>query len=74
MSRARTSPCERRDVRRTRGGPRSAMNASRVGCTLPASSVARLCKIAVRPSQFHGIRKRVNALLRMRGARWRRDG
>src|SRR5215472_9654236 len=46
------------------GGPRSAMNASRLGCTLPASSVARLCKIAVPPSQFHGIRKRVNALLR----------
>src|SRR5215475_5098663 len=47
-----------------RGGPRSAMNASLVGCTLPASSVARLCKIAVPPSQSHGIRKRVNALLR----------
>src|SRR5262252_5609667 len=46
------------------GGPRSAMNASRDGCTLPASSVARLCRITGPPSQFHAIRKRVNALLR----------
>src|SRR5438034_10438739 len=39
------------------GGPRSAMNASRVGCTLPASSVARLCRTTGRPSQLHGMRK-----------------
>src|SRR5436853_400618 len=46
-----------------RGGPRSAMKAARLGCTLPASSVARLMITAGEPSQFHGIRKRVSALL-----------
>ena len=49
-----------------RGGPRSAMKASRDGCTLPASSVARLCRTTGRPFQCHGVRKRVNAFAQYR--------
>ena len=56
-------------VRVTRTGagfvssPRAATNSARVGCTLPASSHARLCSVAGPPSQRHGMRKRVKALL-----------
>src|SRR5579871_6328112 len=45
-----------------RGSPRSAISFARVGCTLPASSVARLITTAGVPVQFHGIRNRVSAL------------
>ena len=50
--------------RLTLGAPRSANSSARVGCTLPASSQARLCKTAGWPSQRQGERKRVKALLR----------
>src|SRR2546429_8756535 len=36
---------------------------ARVGCTLPASSHARLCNTAGPPFQFQGARNRVKALL-----------
>src|SRR5271155_71840 len=45
------------------GGTRSARKAVRLGWMLPASSVARLASTAGDPSQFHGMRKRVSALL-----------
>jgi hypothetical protein len=47
----------------TLGSPRSANNSLRVGCTLPASSQARLCSTAGWPSQRQGMRNRVSALL-----------
>jgi hypothetical protein len=45
--------------------PRSAANAARVGCTMPVSSVARLCKMAGAPFHCHGARKRTGALGRI---------
>ena len=47
----------------TLGSPRSANISARVGCTLPASSQARLCSTTGWPSQRQGMRKRVKALL-----------
>ena len=50
-----------RDLPGSTDRPRRAMTSARVGCTLPASSHARLCSTAGPPSHFHGSRKRVNA-------------
>ena len=44
-------------------------NTARVGCTIPVSSVARLCSTAGPPFHCHGVRKRTGALARIEPCR-----